>query len=342
MHKHLTFDITVSSLIKVVVVLGLVVLLWQLRELVLILLTAIVMASATEPGIRFFIKLKIPRVFSALLVYMLAIGLFAGIVYAFVPILLQETSGLLEDMPALTHALETDENISVILPEGVSIDNMQESIKGLITQYSSNAFAFVNAIFGGLLTFALIIIFSFYFAVQEHNLQDFLRIGVPKKKEEYAIGLLKRSQKKVGLWMQGQMLSGLIIGTLTFLGLTILGVKYALLLSALVVLFGLIPVFGIIIATIPAVAIGYITGGVTLALLVLALYLIIQQFEGNLIYPLIVTKIVGVPPLMVMLSLIVGAQLAGFLGILLSVPMAAVLQEIVADLDDWKNNGPHE
>jgi len=337
MHKHLKFDITVSTLIKIVVVFGLTVLLWQLHNLVLVLLTAIVMASATEPGIKFFIKFKIPRVFSALIVYVLAIGLFASIIYALVPVLLQETAGLLDDMPALTQAIESDANISSLLPEGVSLDNAQESIKGLITQYSGNAFAFVNAIFGGLLTFALIIVFSFYFAVQEHNLQDFLRIIVPKKNEKYAVGLLKRSQRKVGLWMQGQLLSGLIIGTLTFLGLVILGVKYALLLSALVVLFGLIPVFGIIIATIPAVAIAYITGGVTLALLVLALYLIIQQFEGNLIYPLIVTKIVGVPPLMVMLSLIVGAQLAGFLGILLSVPMAAVLQEIVADLDKRKN-----
>ena len=74
-----------------------------------------------------------------------------------------------------------------------------------------------------------------------------------------------------------------------------------------------------------------------MALLVLALYVIMQQFEGNLIYPLVVTKIVGVPPLMVMLSLIVGAQVAGFLGILLSVPLAAVLQEVVADLDKWKH-----
>ncbi len=337
MNKNLTINITAGTIIKILAILVLTALLWQLRELVLILVTAIVIASATEPAIKFFTRLRMPRVFSVLVVYIVIIGLFAGIVYSLVPILLQETSGLLRDMPALTTIIETDSNISSLLPSSVSIDNLQDSIGEMISTYSSNAFAVVSAVFGGLLTFALVVVFSFYFAVEEKNVRDFIRIVVPKKREKYAIDLLKRSQRKVGLWMQGQLLSGLIIGTLTFLGLTILGVKYALLLSVLVVAFGLIPVFGIILATIPAVAIGFITGGATMALLVLALYLIIQQFEGNLIYPLIVTKIVGVPPLMVILALIVGAQLAGFLGILLSVPLAAVLQEIVKDLDKWKH-----
>jgi len=337
MNKNLTININAGTVIKILVILGITALLWQLRELVLIIVTSIVLASATEPGIRFFTKLKLPRVFSVLVVYMAVIGLFVGIIYAFVPVLLQETSGLLKDMPTLTEALESDTAVSALLPTGVNISGLQSTLGEYITMYSSNAFAFLNMVFGGVFTFVLIIIFSFYFAVEESNMRDFIRIIAPKKSEKYAIDLLKRSQRKVGRWMQGQLLSGLIIGMLTYLGLTIIGVKYALLLSAIVVLFGLIPVFGIILATIPAVAIGFVTGGTTMALLVLALYLIIQQFEGNLIYPLIVTRIVGVPPLMVMLALIVGAQLAGFLGILLSVPLAAVLQEVVKDLDKWKH-----
>jgi len=337
MNKQLTINITAGTIIKILIILGITALLWQLRELVLIIITSIVLASATEPGIRFFTKFKLPRVFSVLIVYVAVIGMFIGLIYSFVPVLLQETSGLLKDMPTLTEALESDAALTTVLPAGVNISGLQDSLGELITTYSTNAFAFLNMVFGGVFTFVLIIVFSFYFAVEESNMRDFIRIIAPKKSEKYAIDLLKRSQRKVGRWMQGQLLSGLIIGMLTYLGLTVIGVKYALLLSALVVLFGLIPVFGIILATIPAVAIGYVTGGTTMALLVLALYLIVQQFEGNLIYPLIVTRIVGVPPLMVMLALIVGAQLAGFLGILLSVPLAAVLQEIVKDLDKWKH-----
>jgi predicted PurR-regulated permease PerM len=75
------------------------------------------------------------------------------------------------------------------------------------------------------------------------------------------------------------------------------------------------------------------SGGVGLGLLVIAVYVIIQQFENHLIYPLVVTKVVGVPPLLVILALLIGGKLAGFLGILLSAPLAAIVQEVVSDLE---------
>jgi len=123
---------------------------------------------------------------------------------------------------------------------------------------------------------------------------------------------------------------------LLYLGLTILGVPNALLLAVLAAIFELIPVFGQILAAVPAVAIAFADGGVTGALLVTGLYVVVQQFEAHLIYPVVVKKVVGVPPLLVILSLIVGAKLAGFLGILLSVPMAGAIQEFVADIDRRK------
>ena len=132
--------------------------------------------------------------------------------------------------------------------------------------------------------------------------------------------------------MQGQLLLAVIVGVLVFLGLTILGVKNALLLAVIAALFEIIPVFGPILAAVPAVALALLDGGLTLGLLVIALYVIVQQFESHLIHPLVVTRVVGVPPLLVILSIIVGAQLAGFLGILLSVPIAATIQELVKDV----------
>ena len=132
------------------------------------------------------------------------------------------------------------------------------------------------------------------------------------------------------------MVLGLIVGVLLYLGLTILGVPNALLLAVLAGLFELIPVFGQILAAIPALALGFADGGFTAFLLVGGLYLIVQQFEAHLIYPVVVKKVVGVPPLLVILALIVGAKLAGFLGILLSVPIAAAIQEFVSDVDREK------
>ena len=78
------------------------------------------------------------------------------------------------------------------------------------------------------------------------------------------------------------------------------------------------------------------SGGVTEALFVAALYIVVQQFEAHLIYPIVVKKIVGVPPLLVILALLVGFELVGFLGVLLSVPIAGALQEFVSDIDREK------
>jgi len=104
----------------------------------------------------------------------------------------------------------------------------------------------------------------------------------------------------------------------------------------------LIPIFGPIIAMIPAIAIAFTDGGLTSAVIILGFYLIIQQFENNLIYPLVVRKVVGVPPLLVILALLIGAKLAGFLGILLSVPIAAAFREYINDIEFDKQRAEAE
>jgi predicted PurR-regulated permease PerM len=97
--------------------------------------------------------------------------------------------------------------------------------------------------------------------------------------------------------------------------------------------FEIIPVFGPVLAAVPAVAIAFVDGGITLGLLTIALYVIAQQFENHLIYRLVVTRVVGVPPLLVILALIIGGELRGFFGIILSLPAAATLQQLARDIE---------
>jgi predicted PurR-regulated permease PerM len=188
-----------------------------------------------------------------------------------------------------------------------------------------------SLIFGGLFSFILIVVISFYLAVQKGGIESFLRLVTPLPKEQYIIDLWERSQRKIGLWSQGQILLGLIVGVLVYLGLTILQVKYALVLAVIAALFELIPFFGPVLSAVPAVLLGF-SQSPTIGLMVIGLYAILQQFENQLIYPLVVNKIVGVPALLVILFLIIGGQLAGFLGLILAVPAAAVLMELA---DDW-------
>ncbi len=341
--KEMNINIQFGTIVKTVLFVLLVWLLFVLKWIVLIVLTAIVIASAMEPAVAWFIRNRIPRVFSVLLVYVILISFLSLLFYAFTPILLQEVSTLLSTLPDYTDTLNVpgsllgSSSISSELPLPAIINELQNTFTTTTT--GEGFIRTVSAIFGGVLGFILVIVFSFYFSVQETGVADFLKVVTPVQYQKRVINLWKRSQVKIGLWMQGQLVLALIIGVLVYLGLTILGIRYALLLAIIAAVFELIPVFGPILSAIPAGIIAFVDGGTSLTLLVIGLFIIIQQFENHLIYPLVVTKVVGVPPLLVILALIVGANLAGFFGIILAVPVAAVIQELVYDIKHVRENG---
>lgn len=334
-NKEININITSGSVIKVILFTLLIVLLFYLRDLLLIILTAIVIASSIEPVVVWMKRYKIPRVISVIIVYILIIGFLFGLIYTFLPPILDEAGGFIATVPVILDTIE----IPGFGPSGADSFSLQQTIFELRSTFAETSEGFIrtiSSIFGGLFSFVLIIVLSFYLAVQEGGISNFLRVVTPIKHEKYVLDLWRRSQLKIGRWMQGQIILSLIIGVLVYLGLTILGVPYALLLALLAGLFELIPVFGSILAAIPAIAMAMVSGGTTLTFLVVGLYVIINQFQANLIYPLVVKKIVGVPPLLVILALIIGAKLAGFLGIILSVPIAAAIQEYVADYERGK------
>ncbi len=339
--KDINVHVTSGSILTVFLFLALAALLWFLRDIVLILLTAIVIASAMEPAIRFFTQHRIHRVLAVIFMYLLVAGTFLSVLLIFMPPLLGDAANFLSRLPETLSSLNLSEATGGFLPWGnvgaeISSADFLRNLSATLADSTGGVLTTVSAFFGGLTSFVLIIVFSFYFSVQETGVDDFLRVVTPIKEQAYVLHLWKRSQDKIGKWMQGQMMLGLIVGVLLYLGLTILGIPNALLLAVLAGLFELIPVFGQILAAIPALAIAFTDGGVTALLLVAGLYLVVQQFEAHLIYPVVVKKVVGVPPLLVILALIVGAKLAGFLGILLSVPIAAAIQEFVADVDRKK------
>lgn len=343
--RNFNISITAGTVIKALFILALAWGIWMLRDLVLIVITAVVIASAVEPGIRALVARKLPRVIGVIIIYLVLLGTFFGLFYFFLPSLLVDFATFLSSLPQYLDSINRsgafDQYANILgipAPSTISPDQMMEGIRSVFdfSGTFSNAFTAASKIFGGVFSLILIFVFSFYFAVVETGVDDFLRIVTPKKHQAYVQGLWKRSQHKIGLWMQGQLILAVIIGVLVFLGLTILGVPHALLLAVIAGIFEIIPVFGPTLSAIPAVGIAFVDGGATLGLLTVALYVIAQQFENHLIYPLVVTRVVGVPPLLVILALIAGAELAGFLGIILSVPAAATLQELVKDYESGK------
>jgi predicted PurR-regulated permease PerM len=343
--QNQSITITTGTIIKTLVILAGAALVWFLRDLVLIVLTAVVIASAFDPAVRAMMRWRLPRILSVILLYVAVLGALGVLSYLFVPTVVQEVVGFISSLPTYLEILNKlgayNEYAAVLgLPSpstispGDLITQARETIN--LSGAFGNAFGAAATLFGGVFSFVLIFVLSFYFTMSDTGVDDFLRVVTPRKYRAYMLDLWERSKKKIGLWMQGQVLLGLIMGVLVYLGLTILGVQHALLLAVLAAFFELIPVFGPTLAAIPAVLIALADGGLLFGLIVIGMYVILQQFENHLIYPLVVTKVVGVPPLLVILGLIIGAKLAGFLGILLSVPVVATLQELVRDFSERK------
>jgi predicted PurR-regulated permease PerM len=342
--RHLSVTITTGTVLRTVLVIVGAWLLYTLRDIALVVLTAIVLASAIDPGVKSLVRQKIPRVIAVILCYLLIFSIFFLVFYLFLPLLLEDIATFISAMPSYFDAISSSDafaQYSQLLGfPAHSVWNPNDIISAVRDALNlgafDNPFTAATQIFGGVFSFILIIVFSFYFAVVETGVDDFLRIVSPKKHQSYILGLWRRSQHKIGLWMQGQLILGFLMGVLIFLGLTIFQIPHALVLSVIVAIFEIIPVFGPVLAAIPAVMIAFASGGVSLGIVAIIIYTVAQQFENHLIYPQVVTRVVGVPPLLVILAILIGAQLAGFLGIILSVPLAAIIQELVKDLENGR------
>ena len=348
MGKEIRVSITPGTVFATLFIAAGVYIFWLLRDLALLVLTAIVIASAIEPGVAFFIRRRIPRFIAALLVYVLVFGSVFSLLYFFFPPIISDAAKFLSAMPRYLDTLNASASFPGIVDATSLIGGQQGtssfvqtllSLQSVFTSTSGGTLQLLITFFGGIFSLSLVIVLSFYFALQDTGVDDFLRMVMPIAYEDYSVDLWKRSQKKIGLWMQGQILLSVIVGILVYLGLLIIGIPYALLLAVFTALAEIIPIFGSLIAGTAAAVVAFSNGGVPLGLIVAGLYIVVNQFESNLIYPLIVKKIVGLPPLLVIVALIAGYTLAGFLGVLLSVPVAAVVLEFITDFDKRKRRG---
>ena len=340
-------QISSGTIVKAVLVVLAFAVFYYLRDIVLIVLLAIIIASSVEPGTQWFSRRQVPRILSVLLMYFVAVMSLVMIFYFLFLPLLNQSATLLSTLPGylgelqVWNPLQNNELLSSNsaiqgFSKTFSLSQIVEQINTAVSSFSEGFFSAASTVFGGILSFILVIVLSFYLSVESDGVSNFLSIVTPSKNEKYILGLWKRSQHKIGLWMQGQVVLAVIVAMLVFLGLTLLRVDNALLLAVLAGLFEIIPIFGPILAAIPAVTLALVTNGMTSALLVVGLNIIIQQFENQLIYPLVVRKIVGIPPLISILALIIGAKLAGFVGLLISVPLATMLIEFLNDVEKRK------
>ncbi len=345
--QNISLHISMGTLFKVAIFLFCTSLVYQLRGLVLVILCAVVIASVIEPGTKWLTKKGVQRVFSASLMYLLVVGVIVSIFTFIVPPLFTESVEAINSLPKYIKTIDilnpvhkdTFKSVKTFfpdLPNTISVGDLATSFAGAISDFSGGLFDTVTGFFGGIISLLLVIVVSFYLSVRDDGVGEFLAIVTPLKHEKYIRDLWRRSQNKIGKWMQGQMLLGLFVGILVYIALLIIGIKHALVLAFLAAVFELVPIVGITLAALPAFFLATLDGGFGLGLIVLAIYLFIQQIEAHLVYPLVVKKIIGVPPLLVIISLVAGAELAGFVGALLAIPIAVALMEFIDDVERKK------
>jgi predicted PurR-regulated permease PerM len=293
--------------------------LFQIRHILLLLFIAIIFMSALSPIVDRLQKLKIPRGLAILIIYILIWAAISYGIASLVPPLVEQSSKFISRLP---------QDISSITQGRLDLSIFDSRLNALpeqILKIAVSAFTNVAALF----TFMVIV---FYLIMERKNLHKYLVFLFGQNDaEKRAENLIKKLEVKLGSWMRGQLALMLIVGLMSYFGLTFLGVEFAIPLAFISGLLEIIPNIGPTLSMVPAILVALGTSPV-MALAVFALYFLIQQLENSLIVPKVMSKAVGLSPLVIIIALLVGFKVAGIAGAVLSVPSVLFIEIIINDL----------
>ncbi len=301
-------------------------LLYQIRGVILLWFIAIILMTALNQIVCKFESMRVPRILGIILSFILAFAFVSLIVAGIVPTLIEQT-GILANVFTREFALPTIFQLNQ--------DTIANQLEGL-TRNAVNVLRIVAGAFSNILTIFTVIVLTFYLLVERKNLKHYLKVLFHDvNSEHHAEELITAVEKRLGGWVLGELALMFIIGTLTYIGLTLLGIPFALPLALLAGLLELVPNIGPIIASIPAIIAGLtispiLAGGVAI------LYFTVQQLENNIIVPMVMRQSVGLPPLVTLLSLMVGAALGGIVGAVLAVPLFITAEVIIRHIYKYR------
>lgn len=328
-------EITSGTIFRILFILVGILFLYFIRDILIILFTSIIIASAVEPFVAWAKKFKIPRTVSVVLIYLLAFGVIALVISLLIPPLTEQVRGLIQEFPVVVERLSTYfvevRDFAEEHQINTNPDLFFENLGNRLGQFGSGIFATTRGIISGFGAFFIILVISFYLAVEEGGIVKFIKAVTSSRHQAYIMDLFERSQHQIGRWLRGQLVLALAVGILVFIGLSLLGVKYALVLALIAAILEVIPYVGPILSAVPAIFIGFLQSPLT-GVLVLGLYMLIQQIENHLLQPKIMERAVGLHPVTVILVLLVGAKVAGVIGMILAVPLASVVSVFISDL----------
>lgn len=295
--------------------------LYFIRDILLELFVALLLMTILEPLVDRLTKLRIPRGISVALSYLFTFSIFGGAIALIIPPLIDQTGSFVNALPEYLSNIGIAQNIS------------QDLVGQFLTRLGSlpgEIIKFTFSLFSNVLSVLTVLVFSFYMLLARGRIEDSLEFFFGEEKKESVGKFVQSLETRLGGWARGQIILMSIVGVATFIGLTLVGIPFALPLSILAGILEIIPYLGPIIAAIPSILIGF---GISplLGFGAIGVAVLIQQLENYVLVPKVMEKSVGVSPIITLVSLAIGARIAGVTGMIISIPSVITLQVLIKE-----------
>ena len=287
----------------------------QIGEIISWFFISFILMSALKPIVDYLNSIRIPRILAIILVYICILIIFGFIASTIIPPLVTQTLNLSQSLP---------EYLRLVLP---SLNLDPQNFAEQISSIGSNVLQLSVGLFNNIVSLFTIMVISFYLLFERNNLETYLSLFLGKSSGGKIEAIFAKVEERLGAWVRGQLTLILCIGILTYIGLFSLQIPYALPLAIIAGLLEIIPTLGPILASLPAIIVAFTVSSLH-PVFTIILYFVIQQLENQIIVPVVMSKIVGLPPLVIILAILVGARLAGIAGVILAVPVVVTAETV--------------
>ncbi|MDP1538778.1 MAG: AI-2E family transporter [bacterium] len=329
MNGEKILDISWGSILKIALGGLIIYLFFSIRSILILIIFALIISVLFNPAIDFLQRRRIPRVLAAGLIYVLIFGVLGSSIYlislSFIPEIRQFAELFSQYFEKIASPLK---GLGVEAFESFEVF-VEASEKWLIGA-SANIFAALASVFGGLFSAFTVFSLAFFFSLEEKWMEKAIRLLFHKKHEDSALSVWNKSQQKISGWFGARVLCSVFVGLATFLALKLFKIDYAFSLGLFAGITNIIPILGPLFAGAIITILVFLEDWLK-AVFVLGAFILIQQIEGNILNPILSKKFIGLPPVLVLISLIIGAKLWGLLGAILAIPLAGILFEFIRD-----------
>lgn len=315
--------------------------LYQISGILVLLFVSFLFAAALDPVVDFLQKRKFPRSLSVLLIYIVIFYVLGVSLSSLIPLIAKQVTDIGSSVAVFVQNLTSDSHQTSALAkqfkpifdqlyQAIDIKTAAEQIQNALQVLGTQLLNISLNISLGLINLVLILVLTFFMTVEERALHDFFLSIFPSRYGNYISTRMEAVKEKIGNWLRGQLLLSLAAGVLTYIGLLVLNVDYALTLSVIAGILMVIPVMGRIFAWVFALPV-VLNQSPLLALWVSIYYFILFQVENNFLVPYIMNKVVGLSPIIIIFAMLVGQQYLGILGLVISIPIATSAAIFVKD-----------